>query len=159
MDHWFHRFGGLTPIQGSLYRSPLPYVGEHFEILRKGGIEVIYSLEHAVPGDLARSYGFDWRPHFWTDDQPPTPQEMDRFLADFLALPRDTSALVHCKAGWGRTGTAITCALIAREGWSAEKALSHFWSRVPASESIMKSNGQADFVYGFAARRQGRGLG
>ena len=157
LEDWFDRLGGLTPIHRNLHRSPLPYRREHFEQLRKGGIEVIYSMEHAVPGALAREMGFDWRPHFWTDDEPPTPQQMATFLAD-LGTIGQRPAVVHCKAGWGRTGSAIVCALIEREGWTPEQALRHYWTRVPAAEAVMIGNGQADFVRGWAAARKGRGL-
>ena len=157
LEDWFDRMGGLTPIRGNLYRSPLPYTRAHFEALRKGGIEVIYSMEHAVPAKLARELGFDHRPHFWTDDMPPSPAEMAAFLDDLRSIG-ERRALVHCKAGWGRTGSAIACALIEREEWTAEQALRYYWTRVPAAELIMTSNGQADFVRGWAASRAGRGL-
>ncbi|MFP5380169.1 MAG: protein-tyrosine phosphatase family protein [Vicinamibacteria bacterium] len=158
LHEWFDRLGGLTPIEGNLHRSPLPFTDAHFRRLQTGGIRVIYSMEEAVPGPLARAHGFDWRPHFWTDDAPPTPRQMDAFLEDYLALPLDTPALVHCKAGWGRTGSAVACALMARHGWSAEQALRHFWTRVPRAQSVMTSNGQAEFVRGYGARLHGRGL-
>lgn len=158
LEDWFDRLGGVTPIHGSLYRSPLPYTRAHFLDLQRAGVEVIYSMEEAVPGKLALDMGFDWRPHFWTDDRPPSPQQMGAFLADLRTLPRDTPALVHCKAGWGRTGSAVACALMDREGWSAERALRHFWSRVPAAQAIMLANGQDAFVRGFEAAAKGRGL-
>jgi hypothetical protein len=158
LEEWFERYGGVTPIDGNLYRSPLPYTRAHFEALRQAGIRVVYSMEEAVPGPLALSRGFDWRPHFWTDDQPPKPEQMERFLADYLALPPDVPALVHCKAGWGRTGSAVACALMAKHGWTAETALRHYWSRVPPAREVMEWNGQAEFVRGWGARLAGRGL-
>ena len=154
---WFPRLGGLTHVDGNLHRSPLPYERAHFDALRLGGIRVIYSMEEAIPPALARD-GFDWRPHFWTDDVPPTVAQMDRFLADLRAVPPDAPVVVHCKAGWGRTGSALACALVDRHGWSAERALRHYWSRVPAAEAVMTANGQAEFVRGYAASLRGRGL-
>ena len=67
-------------------------------------------------------------------------------------------AFCGCEAGWGRTGSAIVCALIEREGWAPEQALRHYWTRVPAAGAVMVGNGQADFVRGWAAARKGRGL-
>jgi protein-tyrosine phosphatase len=115
-------------------------------------------MEDAAPGPLFLQRGLDWRPHFWTDDQPPTPAQMRRFLDDYLRVPEDAPVLVHCKAGWGRTGSAIACALVAKRGWSAQRALDHFWARVPPAREVMTANGQADFVRGFAATLRGRGL-
>jgi protein-tyrosine phosphatase len=156
LEDWFDQLGGLTPIAGNLHRSPLPYTEAHFRALREGGIRVIYSMEEAVPAPLASR--FDWRPHFWTDDAPPSPEQMDAFLADYLALPEDVPAVVHCKAGWGRTGSAVACALVAKKGWSAGQALSYYWERVPRAREVMTWNGQAEFVRGYAASLVGRGL-
>lgn len=158
LEDWFDRLGGLTHVHRNIHRSPLPFTRSHFEQLRKGGIEVIFSHEEAIPGKLAREFGFDWRPHFWTDDAPPTPAQIGAFLDDFRTVPETRSVLVHCKAGWGRTGSAIACALMEREGWSAEQALRHYWSRVPAAQAVMRGNGQEAFVRGYGASLQGRGL-
>lgn len=158
LAEWFDRLGGLTHIDGNLHRSPLPFTREHFRVLREGGIRVVYSMEEAVPGGLAREAGLDWRPHFWTDDAPPTPAQMDAWLKDFLAVPEDVPVVVHCKAGWGRTGSAVACALMARNGWTARQALEHYWARVPAARGVMTRNGQAEFVRGYGAGLVGRGL-
>lgn len=158
LQDWFDRLGGVTHVHQNIHRSPLPYLREHFEALRKADIQVIFSHEEAIPGRLAREMGFDWRPHFWTDDMPPTPSQMRALLDDLSLVPREQNVLVHCKAGWGRTGSAIACALMEREGWTAEQALTHYWSRVPAAEAIMRGNGQEAFVRGWAAAQKGRGL-
>lgn len=158
LHEWFDRLGGLTPIHAHLHRSPIPTLPEHFDALRQGGIKVVFSFEEAVPGHIARAAGLDWRPHFWTDDRPPTYEQMDALLADYMRVPDDTPVVMHCKAGWGRAGTAITCSLIARHGFTAEKALRHYWSRVPSAQHVMESNGQAEFVRGYAASLLGRGL-
>lgn len=159
IEEWFDRLGALTPIHGNLHRSPIPMTRTHFQALRQAGIRVIYSFEEAVPGPLALSHGFDWRPHFWVDDQPPSVDQMRALVEDYLAVPDDTPVLMHCKAGWGRAGSAITCSLMAKHEWTAERALEHYWSRVPAARAVMTSNGQTEFVRGFGATLRGRGLG
>lgn len=155
---WYERLGGLTPIHGHIHRSPIPTRPAHFRELREAGIRVVFSFEESVPGDLARAEGLDWRPHFWTDDEPPSYAQIASFLADYARVPATTPVLMHCKAGWGRAGTAITCALVARHGFSAEQALRHYWSRVGRAEAVMTANGQAEFVRGYAAHRAGRGI-
>lgn len=158
IHEWFDRLGGLTPIHGHIHRSPIPVLPRHFRELRQAGIRVMFSFEEAVPGDYATAEGIDWRTHFWTDDEPPKPAQIDAFLADYASVPEHVPTVMHCKAGWGRAGTAITCALIARHGFTAAQALDHYWSRVPRARSVMESNGQAEFVHGYAARLRGRGL-
>lgn len=158
LPDWFTRFGGVVHIEGNLHRSPLPYTLEHVRALKSAGIRVVFSMEEAVPGELLRTHGLDWRPHFWTDDAPPTPAQMDRFLEEYRKVPEATPVLVHCKAGWGRTGSAVACALVEKHGWTAEAALKHFWSRVPPARDVMLANRQAEFVRGYAARRLSRGL-
>lgn len=158
LDAWFRQFGGVTPIHANIHRSPIPYTREHFESVKAAGIRVVFSFEEAVPGALAKSVGLDWRPHFWLDDHPPKVEQMDKLIADYASVPLDVPILMHCKAGWGRAGSAVTCSLIAKHGFTAQGALDHFWARVPNARQVMESNGQAEFVRGFAARVKGRGL-
>lgn len=153
---WFTELGGLTHIQGPLYRCPIPQSSRHVEALVNGGIRVVYSMEEEVSGNLLKGRGLDWRPHFWTDDQAPTLEQVERFLADYLALPPEVPRVVHCRAGWGRTGTAIACALMATNGWNSDQALSYYWSRVPRARPHMERNGQAAFVRAFGTGRRAR---
>ncbi len=156
---WFDRLGGVTPIHENLHRSAIPAQEHHFDALEQAGIRVVFSFEEDVPGDRLRERGFDWRPHFWVDDEPPSQDHLARFIDDYRTVPRHVPALVHCRAGWGRAGTAATCVLIAEHGMTASDALRHFWARVPGSEGVMRKNGQAECVHGYAASLAGRGLG
>lgn len=153
LAQWWDALGGITPIDDHLYRSPLPYERAHFDALRDAGVRVVYSFEESVPGELAREAGLEWRPHTWLDNGRPSHDEMDAFLDDLLALPAGTRAVVHCKAGLGRTGMAAACALARRNGWDADRALAHYWSRVPLAREVMEHYGQAAFVRAHLARR------
>lgn len=152
LGEWFEPLGGVTHVHGDLFRCPLPWSRGHFAALREAGVRVVYSFEEAVPGALAEAEGLSWRPFFWVDNGRPSPEEMDAFLADALALPAGTRAAVHCKAGLGRTGMALACVLAARNGWGADEALGAYWARVPLARAIMETYGQADFVREYLAR-------
>ncbi|HVL47877.1 MAG TPA: protein-tyrosine phosphatase family protein [Candidatus Thermoplasmatota archaeon] len=153
---WFDDLGGLVHVEGNLWRSPIPQTRAHVEAYRRAGIRRVVSLEEEVDPALVAGAGLAWSPHFWTDNAPPTRPQMAR-LVDELATLGDAPVVVHCKAGWGRTGTAVACALVER-GWSASDALLHFWRRVRGSESLMRRTGQMEFVHGWAAAKRGRGL-
>lgn len=155
LPRWFDALGGVTHVAEGLHRSPLPYAPEHFAALRAAGIRVVYSFEAAVPRDLARDAGLDLRLHAWVDNGRPTFGEMDAFLADLAALPGGTRVVAHCKAGLGRTGMALACALAARDGWDAEAALARYWEKVPLARAVMESYGQAAFVRAYAASKRG----
>ncbi|MHB8605738.1 MAG: protein-tyrosine phosphatase family protein [Thermoplasmatota archaeon] len=155
---WFDDCGGLTHIHANLWRSPLPELPRHFSAIKSAGVATVFSLEEAVPGQLAREAGLDWRPHFWTDDAPPRADEFDAFLTDLRRIDDKTQVVIHCRAGWGRTGSAISAALIERHGFRAKDAMELFWSRVPRARSVMTGNGQDDAVYALEARIKGRGI-
>lgn len=154
LAQWFDALGGLTALDETLHRSPLPYERTHFDALRAAGVRVVYSFEDSVRGDDVRAAGLDWRPHFWVDNGRPSHDEMDAFLADLASLPAGTRAVVHCKAGLGRTGMAAACALASRHGWDAERALAHYWARVPFAREVMEHYGQANFVRRHLSRRR-----
>lgn len=149
---WFPALGGVTPVARNVLRSPLPWRRAHFDALREAGTRVLFSFERALPRSLAAEAGLDVRSHEWTDNGRPSIGEMDRFVAEYLAIGADVPVAMHCKAGWGRTGIAIAGALVAR-GASAEDALATYWSRVPDAREVMEDHGQAEFVRAWAATR------
>lgn len=157
-EGWFQRLGGLTPIDANLHRCPIPWTPDDFRALHAAGVRVVFSLEESVPWTLGEAAGLEVRRHFWTDDVPPTRLEMETFLAELRRVPDSVGVAIHCRAGWGRTGSALACALVERRGWSSRTALAHVWARVPPAERVMRRNGQADFVHGWAAARAERGL-
>lgn len=154
LPRWFDALGGVTHVAGGIHRSPLPYLPEHFAALRDAGVRVVYSFEDAVPRGLARDAGLDLRRHPWVDNGRPTSAEMDAFLRDLHALPEGARVVAHCKAGLGRTGMAIACALASRNGWDAEDALATYWEKVPLARDVMETYGQAGFVRAYAASKR-----
>ena len=53
---------------------------------------------------------------------------------------------IHCHAGYGRTGIAIACILIAKDGLNAKEAISCIRNRRPGS---VQTTAQVDFVFQF----------
>ncbi|KAF4533858.1 Protein-tyrosine phosphatase receptor/non-receptor type [Lasiodiplodia theobromae] len=76
-------------------------------------------------------YGRIW--HYpWPDHHPPPFALVPRIVAsmrNWLRADKDNVAVVHCKAGKGRSGTVSCSYLIAEEGWKAEDALKRFTER------------------------------
>lgn len=67
------------------------------------------------------------------DETAPSQEQVDefiRFVNEMLNLGR--AVLVHCRGGYGRTGTMLACYLVSR-GWEAEKAIAEVRARRPGS--------------------------
>ena len=66
------------------------------------------------------------------DHHPPPFALMPNIMAsmrNWLKAKEGRVAVVHCKAGKGRSGTASCSYLISEEGWEVEKALKRFTER------------------------------
>lgn len=112
-----------TVVPERLWRSSRPdvrfltYLREHY------GLERVISLNgetrnafHPAMPDL----GLELVVRHWSNDFPPDPEEIDALLA---LLDEPVPTLVHCAAGKDRTGFAIACYRIERQGWDLEQAL------------------------------------
>jgi ADP-ribosyl-[dinitrogen reductase] hydrolase len=88
---------------------------------------------------------------------PPDPEYMAQIVAAVdQALRQDRLIYLHCRAGIGRTGTAVACYLIQYEGFSPEQALielNRLWQDNPRSLSwpdVPETDEQRDYVLSWA---------
>ena len=115
------RFAEVTP---HLYRGGQPDDAA-FADLKKMGIDIIIDMrsgdrkhERRVVTQLGMGYvQIPWH----------CPFPSDKPFAEFLKIVdenRDKKILVHCRLGDDRTGMAIAAYRMAKQGWSAEEAMS-----------------------------------
>jgi atypical dual specificity phosphatase len=123
--------------------------------LKELGIGAIVSVEEqGIPAYLIAEFGMHHL-HLPVPDFG-TPGLDEAFtLVDFVRreTAAGTAVAVHCRAGYGRTGTALACCLVA-EGEEAGRAVSRVRQARPGS---IETQEQEDFVHRFeAALRTGR---
>jgi atypical dual specificity phosphatase len=88
--------------------------GEALAELRERGIEALVSLdEDGVPIHLVAEHGIHYLHLPVPDFHPPTLQQAEKFIA-FAKAQRDEGRqiTVHCRGGYGRTGTMLACYLV-----------------------------------------------
>jgi len=103
----------------------------------------------------ARALGVAWLHHPIPDMEPPASPEAAASLVARLAdhLESGRTAVVHCLAGLGRTGTVAACLLVTR-GRAAEEAIAAVRALRPGS---IQTRAQADFVEAFSVFHRGGG--
>jgi len=123
------------------------------------GIGGIVSLDGPIRTAELRKVGIDHLPVYQPMLPLQTMEEQDRFLKimpqvicfiDEVRL-RGRATLVHCFYGCDRTGAAIACYLIAREGYSAEEGIATVQRLNP---DALRMAGYKDVVHAFAATWQ-----
>ena len=111
-----------------MYRNPYSEVIRFLDLEHKDGFKV-YNLCSERSYDPAKFY--DRVAEFPHDDHNPPPFEMIQECCEdvdaFLHSKEGNVAVIHCKAGKGRTGTVICCYLLWNKEWpSAEEAMSYY---------------------------------
>ena len=113
------------------------------------GIRAVVSLdEEGIPARLLAGQGFDHLHLPVPDFGSPTLDQVRRFVAFVDAeLGQSRPVAVHCRAGYGRTGTMLACYLV-WTGTDPEMAVEEVRRRRPGS---IETPEQEDFVIDYAA--------
>ena len=112
-------------VNASLYRGSQPNAAA-IEWLRGEGVKSIINLRMANdvwPGEaeVATARGILYTNIPLNSLSAPTRDQMKTVLAAIALLPKPV--FIHCQHGRDRTGTAVACYRIDRDGWSSQKAL------------------------------------
>ena len=118
------------------------------ELVRDHKITAMVTLsEDPLPLTVLEEYGLRYHHQPVRDFGVPKLEEMGAAI-DFVTdeLARGGRVVVHCSAGYGRTGTFLACCLVA-EGQSAEDAVVEVRRRRPGS---IETSEQEEFVQRYA---------
>lgn len=121
--------------------------GEALSELRGMGMESLVSLdEDGVPLHLVAEHGLHYIHIPIPDFNPPTLQQAEQFV-EFTKNQRaeGRQITVHCRGGYGRTGTMLACYLIS-QGSTADEAIEKVRTARPGS---IETRGQERFVREF----------
>ena len=138
-------FSWVIPLQ--LAGSMGPVLDGELLYLRRRGVKPIVRLERStVSGEQS---GLIDMAEYVPDFQAPSLHQIDR-IVPFIRrqIENDSSVVVSCRAGQGRTGTVLACYLM-HEGYSAEGALESVRRLRPGS---VESPLQQEFIYRYGDR-------
>jgi atypical dual specificity phosphatase len=128
-----------------------------FEFLKDEGVEAIVSLtEHTLDPALLEEFGFEYQHVPIVDFSPPTLRQVDEFVDFMLRMRAERKpVVVHCAMGLGRTGTMLSCYLVAL-GRTAEEAIREVRALRPFSiETSAQERAVAEFARRLHRRRRG----
>jgi hypothetical protein len=147
-----------------LNQNNLGVIIDRFEECKIGAVfNLTQPGEHPLCGHELLASGFSYNPedlmmrgikyfnYNWEDMNIPSMDLLLLIVQTALHEINENGVKValHCHAGYGRTGTAIACIMIAKEGISAESAINKVRVRRPGS---IQTRRQFDIVCAFESR-------
>jgi atypical dual specificity phosphatase len=115
--------------------SGLPSRKTHIRFLKQRGVTAIVSLtESPLPDELLAGENIAYLHFPLKDHQPPRPEDVLRIVEAVESLVKsERKVLIHCQAGYGRTGTVLAAYFMKKEGLSWADALAKVRSIRPGS--------------------------
>lgn len=150
--------------QGRIFRSPMPFrpgdeAGELFTRIKNLGVQVIVVLAPrqeylAQTGlDLVQRYqeaGIETIEMPVEDFSVPNPEVLDQTLDLVITKARSGSnVVVHCQAGYGRTGTFMACLAVRALGLDGGQAIRWVRRYIPPA---LENRDQIEFVLEYGKR-------
>lgn len=130
---------GLTAVFNVTMSGEHPHCGRKEGLLKHCGFS--YDPEVLMANNI-KHFNFSW-----PDMTIPTLHQALHIAQIAISeIAAGGKVAVHCHAGFGRTGIAVACILIAKDGLTASEAIACLRSKRPGS---VQTTAQADFIHHF----------